>query len=213
MNKVILKPKELEKTLVVQHDQSDCGVACLLSLIQLYKGANSLENLRRLSGTDKQGTTLLGLYQAAEKVGFKAEGSEATIEQLIEHGKPVILHVIIEEKLQHYVICYGYKNNHFLIGDPAKGVSLYSREALAKIWQSKICLTLSPTEKFVLKKSDNQARQKWLFHLIKEDRRLLVGSVILGAVIAVLGMAMAIFSQKLVDTILPALIPYCLQRI
>lgn len=196
--------KQLKKTLVLQHDQSDCGVACLLSLVQFYGGTNSLENLRRLSGTDRQGTTLLGLYQSAKKIGFSAQGNEATIEQLIEHGEPTILHVLIEEKLQHYVVCYAYENHRFVIGDPAKGVSLYSREELKQIWKSGICLTLRPNENFVTRKTDTKTRKQWLFRLIEEDRRLLVGSVILGMAIAVLGMAMAVFSQKLIDTILPA---------
>ena len=54
--------KHIEKTHTLQLDQSDCGVACLLSVIKLYEGNNSLEKLRELSGTTKQGTTMLGLY-------------------------------------------------------------------------------------------------------------------------------------------------------
>ena len=71
MTKTInLSQKHLQQSFIQQHDQSDCGVACLLSLIQYYGGSNNLEKLRELSGTTKQGTTLLGLYQAANKLGF-----------------------------------------------------------------------------------------------------------------------------------------------
>jgi len=64
MSKTIkLSQKELQQTFTLQHDHSDCGVACLLSLIQYYGGSNHLEKLRELSGTTKQGTTLLGLFQ------------------------------------------------------------------------------------------------------------------------------------------------------
>ena len=48
-------------TFVRQQGQSDCGVACLASIIAFYKGEAQLENLRELSGTTQQGTTLLGL--------------------------------------------------------------------------------------------------------------------------------------------------------
>jgi len=96
------KEKQLSKTLVLQHDQSDCGVACLLSVIKYYEGNNSLEKLREISGTTKQGTTLLGLYQAANGLGFEASGNEADIQALIDHGEPLILHVVIEERLQHF---------------------------------------------------------------------------------------------------------------
>lgn len=77
--------KHIEKTHTLQQDQSDCGVACLLSLIKFYDGAHTIEKLRELSGTSKQGTTLLGLYQAASKAGFTAEGCEADIQALIDH--------------------------------------------------------------------------------------------------------------------------------
>jgi len=134
----------LEKTLVLQHDQSDCGVACLLTLIKFYGGTQSLEKLRELSGTNRQGTTLLGLYQAANELGFDSQGCEADLQSLIEHSSPLILHVVIEEKLQHYIVCYGYnkKTESFTIGDPVKGIQTYSKEELGAIWESKACLKL-----------------------------------------------------------------------
>lgn len=69
-----LSPSTLRKTFVMQHDQTDCGVACLLSLIRYYGGDCTLEKLRELSGTNTEGTSLLGLYQAAGQTGFTAEG-------------------------------------------------------------------------------------------------------------------------------------------
>jgi len=102
----------------MQQDASDCGVACLLSLIQYYGGESSLEKLRELSGTSKQGTTLLGLYQAANQLGFNAQGCEADIVALMKHDNPVILHVLIEQKLEYYIVCYGYESERFVIFDP-----------------------------------------------------------------------------------------------
>lgn len=199
-----LSKKHLQDTFTQQHDQSDCGVACLLSLIQYYGGSNNLEKLRELSGTTKQGTTLLGLYQAANKLGFTAQGNEADIQAVIDHKKPLLLHVVIEERLQHYVVCYGYEKDKFIVGDPAKGITTYTKKQLEKIWKSKTCLTLSPNDNF--EKTENQSKNKnrWFLKLIKEDYRLISFSVLLGLGIAILGMAMAIFSQKLIDDILPS---------
>jgi ATP-binding cassette, subfamily C, bacteriocin exporter len=89
-----------------QQDQSDCGVACLASMVRHFGGEVSLQRLRALSGTSKQGTTLLGLCQAAQQIGLEAEGFEAeSIDILYELSHPVILHVLIDEKLEHYVVC------------------------------------------------------------------------------------------------------------
>ena len=196
--------KLIIKTHTLQQDQSDCGIACLLSIIQYYKGIYSLEKLRELSGTTKQGTTLLGLYQASNQIGFTAEGNEADIQAIIDHKEPLILHVLIEERLQHYVVCYGYKNNKFIIGDPAKGIIHLTKEELEKIWKSKTCLTLTPNSNFVKSKSQKSDKKEWFFKLIKEDSKLISFSILLGSGIALLGMAMAIFSQKLIDNILPS---------
>jgi len=171
-----------------------------------------LENIRLLSGTNTTGTTLLGLYQAANSLGFSAEGCEADIKALSEHGKPCILHVTIDNNMQHYVVCYGLtpfsyrevrSDEMFLIGDPVKGMSYYTKEELDAIWQSKACLILEPDDTFIKAKDQSRAKISWVKNLLKEDAPLLCIAAVLGVAIAALGLAMAIFSQKLIDEILP----------
>ncbi len=132
--------------ITTQQGESDCGVACLLSIVHYYGGVNTLENLRRLSGTTISGTTLLGLFEAARKIGFTAEGCEADMPLLTQHPNPLILHVIIDKQLQHYIVSFGTTiiNDEikFVIGDPAKGIIYLSQNELAEIWQSNACLTL-----------------------------------------------------------------------
>ncbi|WP_291136946.1 peptidase domain-containing ABC transporter [Flavobacterium sp. UBA7663] len=200
-----MNKKHIEKTHTLQLDQSDCGVACLMSLIKLNGGTNSIEKLRELSGTTKQGTTMLGLYQVANKIGFTAEGCEADIQALIDHKQPVILHVVIQEQLQHYVVCYEYDTGKgFLIGDPAKGIYYLKAYELDKIWVSKSCLTLEINESFVKAETEKDSQKKWFLNLLKEDYKLLWISVLLGVFVAGLGLAMSLFSQKLIDDILPS---------
>jgi len=199
-----LSEKNLKQTFVLQHDQSDCGIACLLSLIKFYGGDSSLEKLRELSGTTKQGTTLLGLYQAANKIGFTAQGNEGKISDLIKEKEPLILHVTIEQRLQHYIICYGYKDNTFIVGDPARGIVNYTIEELEKNWISKSCLTLKPNKSFTKTNESKKSKKQWFLNILKEDYRLLSFSILLGLGMAILGMSMAIFSQKLIDDILPS---------
>lgn len=189
--------------MTMQQDASDCGVVCLLSLIQYYGGESSLEKLRELSGTSIQGTTLLGLYQAANQSGFNAQGCEADITSLIEHKQPVILHVLIDQKLEHYIVCYGYENDKFIILDPARGIQYYTKEELDGIWSSHTCLTLSVNEQFKKKENIISTKKKWIINLLQEDFGLLGSSIFLGLIISVLGTVTAFFSQKLIDVILP----------
>ena len=196
--------KRIEKSFVRQHDLTDCGAACLLSVIRYYCGESSILLLREISGTSNMGTTLLGLYQAAGTMGFDAQGAEANgILDLIEHGKPCILSVIIDKVLSHFVVCYGYENGHFIISDPGKGIIEMTEEELSEIWTRK-CLLLEPNVNFVKKETISKKKITWIQDLLREDYGLLGASVAIGVVIAVLGMVMAVFSQKLVDDVLPS---------
>ena len=199
-----LSPSTLRKTFVMQHDQTDCGVACLLSLIRYYGGDCTLEKLRELSGTNTEGTSLLGLYQAAGQTGFTAEGCEADAAALIEHGQPVILHITPEKHLNHYIVCYGYDDNRFVVGDPAQGIVHYTSDELERIWLSHACLTLTPSAAFVKAQIQRRDKWRWFVSLLRDDRQLLLFSIVIGAGIAVLSMAMAVFSQRLIDDILPS---------
>ena len=202
-------PKDIfHNSIILQQDQSDCGVACLSSIIKYYGGESSLDNIRKLSGTNITGTTLLGLFHAANSLGLNAEGCEADLTALIEHGKPVILHVLIEDKFEHYVVYFGTQINKnsnikFIIGDPAYGIKYLNESELSKIWKSKICLTIEPNQNFVLSSNIKSKKKIWIKQLIKDDYPLLGVAVIIGIGIASIGIIMSIFSQRLIDDILP----------
>ncbi len=200
----MLDRKLIEKSFVNQHDMTDCGAACLLSIVKYYGGDSSILHLREISGTSNTGTTLLGLYQAAGQMGFAAQGAEAGgIPDLIEYGKPCILAVIIYKVLSHYIVCYGFEKEKFIISDPAKGVLEMTEAELDAIWTRK-CLLLEPNDTFEKKTAISGRKKNWLLSLIREDFGILGASVAIGLVISVLGMVMAVFSQKLVDDVLPS---------
>ncbi len=196
--------KYIQKTFTRQLDQTDCGVACLLSILRYYGGNASRERLRELSGTSIQGTTLLGLFQTAGSLGFAAEGLEAEgVHNLAELAEPAILHVLIDGQLQHYVVYYGQEAGKHIIGDPGRGVLTMTDEELDAIWPSKALLTLTPTAQFVNTAQGRQTQWQWFKNLVQEDMPLLGIAAGLGIVMALLGLTMALFSQKLIDDILP----------
>ena len=72
----------IKKTFTKQYSQFYCGLACLTSIIKYHGGEITQEKLRETSGTTLQGTSLLGLYQSAQKLGFEVKGYEADFENL-----------------------------------------------------------------------------------------------------------------------------------
>lgn len=194
---------------VQQHDETDCGVACLLAVIRTFGGNLSLSQLREWSGTSTTGTTLLGLYQAAQRAGLKAEGFEgASLQDLHSLQTPAILHVLKDETLQHYVVFYGYDTAKrcYMVSDPAElGIRMYSDEELERIWVSKTLLVLESTPKLQRQERHDGfvAKMRWLVQFAKQDFDLLFIAFALGVFVSALGLSTALFSQKLVDNILP----------
>lgn len=192
---------------IQQQGQSDCGVACLKAALRFFGGDASLERIRELSGTSKTGTSLLGLLQGAKTLGMEAEGFEADLQSLKDCKDLTILHVIIDQRLQHYILCYGYDaaTDTFHIGNPSEPkTEKITTEELMEIWQSKALLLLKPTEAIVKVQENKKEKWTWLVSFIREDLDLLGIALALGIAIAVLGLSTAIFSQKLIDDILPA---------
>ena len=196
--------KHAEKTFTLQHGLSDCGVACLASIIKYHGGNQTIEKIKEFSGASTEGVSLLGLFQAAENLGFDAEGLMAeSVENLKDFSNPVILHVTIENILSHFVVFYGFKSNKAIIGDPAKGVMTYSKDELNDIWKSKTLLNLIPNPHFLKKRKINAEKKRWIADLINDDLHLLFIALFLGILISSLSLSSAIFSQKLIDDILP----------
>jgi ATP-binding cassette subfamily B protein len=172
-------------------------------VVKYHGGKTTQEKLREESGTTLNGTSLLGLYQAAQKIGFEVAGYEAGIENLKELTEPVILHAVKDKILEHFVVCYGFENNTFIIGDPASGIENYTEEELAAVWKSRALLKLTPGKNFITRENDSKNKRTWFLQLLKPDYPVLGIAAFLGIVISVLGLATAIFSQKLIDHILP----------
>jgi ATP-binding cassette subfamily B protein len=54
-----------------QHDAMDCGPACLQMIAKHYGKHYRLESLRDQCFLSREGVSLLGVNEAAEKIGFR----------------------------------------------------------------------------------------------------------------------------------------------
>jgi ATP-binding cassette subfamily B protein len=188
-----------------QHGEFACGIACLSMIVKYYGGEARQKDIRNISGTTLQGTTLLGLYQAAEKLNLTPEAYEADFENLKKISAPAILHVVKHKTLEHYIVCFRFENECFFIADPAEnGIKKMSEQELAEIWLSKALLMLTPASGFVKQNTEKREKYRWLKNIVEEDFPLLSVAFVLGVIISVLGLSTAIFSQKLIDDLLPS---------
>ncbi|MFC5625162.1 cysteine peptidase family C39 domain-containing protein [Algoriphagus winogradskyi] len=196
--------RNIEQYFVRQQSSSDCGVACLASVIKFFGGHSSLEQLREFSGTAIGGTTMLGLSEAAARIGMTSDAFRVDgIERLKELETPAIMHVVIGGKLSHYIVCFSWENEKITCIDPSKGVVIYTPKELSEVWLSKALLLCTPGESFIIQKLQEKGKREWLLSLVKEDMPILLISGFLGLLMTLFGLSVGIFSQKLIIEILP----------
>ena len=108
----------------------DCGPTCIKIVAKHYKKVIPIQLLRDLSETTRSGSSLLGISEAAEKLGFKTLGVKLSLEKLKEAPLPCILHW----NKNHYVVLYKIKKDTFYISDPAHSLLTYSKDEFLKSW-------------------------------------------------------------------------------
>lgn len=187
--------------LVRQYDETDCGPAALLSVLEYWGGSSTLVRLRELAGTDAAGTTLSGLARAAREVGFVARGVRGSYEALMEQRLPCIAHVVLDSGLQHYVVVYRATPTRVVVGDPGRGVHSLEREAFLRIWPSGVVLLLEPTERLASEPSPHWAR--WAFAYLRREESWLLQSIFLGVLFTVISLITAVFIQWTIDRFIP----------
>ena len=187
--------------LIKQHDISDCGAACLASIAAHYKLKLPVAKIRQYANTDKKGTNILGLIEAATKLGFEAKGVKGILDNLNKIPLPAIAHVVTDGYLHHYIVIYKVAAKYIAIMDPSDGkMHRKSISAFTQEW-SGILLLLLPNEQF---KSGNEKVINSLrfWQLIKPHKSILL-QVLFGAFIyTILGLSTAIFIQKVTDYVL-----------
>lgn len=136
-----------------QSDSKDCGPTCLKIISKYYQKTISLRHIRELSETLRNGSSLLGLSNAAEALGFKSLGVQISLSKLKQAPLPCILHW----NNNHYVVLYKVKKDKYYISDPAYGYLKYGKSEFLKRWiggnasehtEEGITLLLEPTPKF-----------------------------------------------------------------
>ena len=195
-------PKRILNSFTRQNGPSDCGAACMLSIIRYHGGNIALEQLKLWCGTNQQGTTMAGLKSAANNCGLVAQGLIATsARDLQEIAHPCIIHIRKDNGCFHYLVLYGLYGYNWLIGDPASGFSFLRNEQLEAIWASKALLKIEPGPTIIKKENGKLPHIK---QLLRQDFHLLTAILVLGIIVGTLGLAQAFFTQQLIDILIPA---------
>ena len=184
-----------------QRDITDCGAACLASIAAFHKLKLPVSRIRQYAGTDKRGTNVLGLIEAAEKLGFQAKGAKGAFESLFKIPLPAIAHVVLKNGLHHYVVIYKATKKYIVIMDPADG-KIYKKkhEKFKDEWSGVIILIL-PHEDF-LTGNETTSNLTRFWQLVKPNRSIMIQALAGAVVYTLLGLSTSIYMQKIIDFVL-----------
>lgn len=177
---------------IKQHDIKDCGAACLASVGNYHNINLPIARIRQYANTDKRGTNVLGIIEAAEKMGLLAKGVKGSEDSLDKIPLPSIAHIIVKQQLHHYVVIYTVKKNKIEVMDPAFGtMKTYSTAEFKEVWTG-VLILFAKNDNFK-SYTEKTSPSKRFWNLIQPHKSIL-SQALLGAILfTVLGLAMSIY--------------------
>lgn len=186
---------------IKQHDITDCGAACLASVCAHYGLQFPVARIRQYAFTDQKETNVLGLIEAANKLGLSAKGVRAMFEALKIVPKPTIAHVIVHERLQHFVVIYKVEKAHITYMDPGDGrMHKVTDEEFQKMWTG-ILVLMEPEETFK-KGNMKTGMAKKFFSLLAPHKSVMMQAVFGALIYSILGLSTSVYVGKITDYVL-----------
>ncbi|MGM9885371.1 peptide cleavage/export ABC transporter [Streptococcus hyointestinalis] len=190
---------------VAQMDMRDCGVAALASIAKHYGSDFSLAHLRELAKTTKEGTTALGIVEAAKKMGFETKAIKANMElfDMTDIPYPFIVHVNKEGKLQHFYVVYKAKKDYLIIGDPDSSVKVtkMSKERFKQEWTG-VAIFLAPAPSYKPHKDKKNGLFSFL-PLILKQKTLITYIVLASLLVTLVNIVGSYYLQGILDEYIP----------
>ena len=187
---------------IKQHDITDCGAACLASVSAHYALRLPVTRIRQLAGTDKRGTNVLGLLEAAGSLGFEAKAVRAAPDNLKDVPLPAIAHMNLKDGYQHFVVVYKASSSRVTCMDPRDGsMRTKSLEDFGQEW-SGVLILLVPDESIFRKGNEKVSNASRFWMLLKPHRAVTVQAFVGTVVYSLLGLSTSIYVQKIVDNVL-----------
>jgi ATP-binding cassette subfamily B protein len=192
-----------------QLDSMDCGPTCLRMISKYYGKNHSIAYLRELAHLTREGVSLFGISEAAEKIGFKTLAVSIDFEQFINN---VPLPCIIHWGKAHFVVVPPQKldkarsNGKITIADPDHGLVKVDKKVFLENWiatdsKKGIVLLLEPTDAFDDQSDTQQASRSinFLLHYIKPYKKFIL-QLFLGFLLSsIFTLVLPFLTKSLVD--------------
>ncbi len=189
-----------------QTEAKDCGPTCIKMIAKHYGKIINTQQLRILSETTREGSSLLGLSDAVESIGFKSLGVKLNYKKLKEAPLPCIVHW----NKNHYVVVYKIKKDTIYVSDPAHGLINYTKEEFITRWignnatedtEEGVILLVEPTPLFYQTEFDKDESFgfNFIFKYLFKYKRFIIQLIIGLLAGSLLQLILPFLTQSVVD--------------
>ena len=188
------RPRRLRH--IPQHQQSECGLACLAMIADFHGLRLDLAATRARAGNAGRGHTLQALMEAAGKLGLSSRPLRLEMEEIPQLKVPCVLHW----NLDHYVVLEKVRKQRALILDPA-GERRWWRLAQLDTRFTGVALELTPHADFRSADLRGVLPLKSIARSFDRLARTLAGLTMIALAMQILSLAPPILSQILIDEV------------
>ncbi|NIF05871.1 peptidase domain-containing ABC transporter [Chryseobacterium sp. Tr-659] len=193
---------------VPQHDQMDCGPACIAMVASYFGKQIPLHFLKENTNLSREGVSLLSISELFENIGFETYPAKLTLKTLDENGSlPCILHW----NKNHFVVLLDVKKsfftgkNRYKIADPSHGIIWLSEKDFLNSWLSDgeegIALFISPTNSFYQQSfpEENKVNLSFAVKYFKEHKTKFIFLSLMLLLGSCLSLIFPFLTQTLID--------------
>lgn len=153
---------------IIQMEAVECGAASLAMILAYYGKWVPLEQVRAECGVSRDGASMSNIVKAARYYGLEAKGKAIAISGL---RKMEQFPCIVYWEFRHFVVLKGFRGNHALINDPARGTVKVPMEKFEESYTGMV-IVLSPGENFKMGGSKPNS-----FSFVKKRMKGMYGAV------------------------------------
>ena len=173
--------QKVETPVVLQMHASECGAACLGSILAYFGRWVPLTELREQCEVSRDGSSAASLLRAARHYGLECKGLSLRADQVTK----VELPLIVFWQFSHFVILEGIDKDAYYINDPSTGRRTIDIKEFEKSY-SNVALQFQPTADF-----EQGGEQPSLFEQLNS---LLAGSLMALSVVVACGFLLALLT-------------------
>ncbi|MBO9492308.1 peptidase domain-containing ABC transporter [Endozoicomonas sp. G2_1] len=187
--------------LILQAEVAECGLASMAMVASYYGHQLDMPSIRQYYSAQLKGMNLQQLIELGDKLGLASRALQCPIDEVDKLTLPCILHW----DMNHFVVLTkvsGKGNNtKFAINDPAIGKKVLNITEFSQHFTG-ICLELTPTSKFEVKKAQSNMKLSQLWSKMSGLGIGLIKLIALSLVLQLFALMSPYYMQWVVDEVL-----------